>query len=53
MRKLLAGAGIPLDKFTLAIVKGKPARTKNRVKVDGNKVTIFGSDFIAKGFIKI
>jgi len=48
MRKLL---GKLVDRFVLASVKGKPARTKNQIKIVGNKVTIFGSDFIAKGYL--
>lgn len=49
MRKLL---GKNIDRFVLANVKGKPARTKNEIVYKGNKVTIFGSDFVAKGYLK-
>jgi len=47
-KKLLFGAGINPEDFILQVVKGKPARTKGKVKVEGNKVTVFGSDFVAK-----
>lgn len=50
MKRLL---GDKIDKFVLASIKGKPAKTKNTIKIIDNKVTIFGSDFIAKGYLKI
>ncbi len=53
IRKLLKKAGIPADKFCLQIIKGKPAKMKNKIDVQGNKITIFGNDFIAKGFIYV
>lgn len=48
MRHLL---GDRIKHFTLASIQGKPARTKGVIKVQGNKVTIFGSDVIAKGYL--
>ena len=48
IRKLL---GDKIDKFVLSSIRGKPARIKHKIKIEGNKVTIFGSDFIAKGYI--
>lgn len=47
IRQLL---GERINDFVLSAIRGKPARTKHAIKVKGNKVTIFGSDFIAKGY---
>lgn len=52
LRSLLLDSGIFLEDFILSDIKGKPAKTKGRVKVQGTKVVVFGSDFIAKGFIR-
>jgi len=49
IRKLL---GNDVDRFILQNIDGKPAKTKNKIVIKGNKVTIFGSDFVAKGFLK-
>ena len=43
--------GDNIDRFVLSSIRGKPARIKHQIKYKGNKVTIFGSDFIAKGYI--
>ena len=52
LRQLLKQSiGEDLSKFVLSEIRGKPARTKNQVKIKGNKVTVFGSDFIAKGYL--
>lgn len=52
LKKLLRGAGIDIDTFTLAVIKGKPAKTKNKVIIKDKRVTVFGTDFVAKGFTK-
>jgi hypothetical protein len=44
--------GDRIDDFVLASISGKPARTKHKMVVKGNKVTIFGGDFIAKGYFR-
>lgn len=50
MRKLL---GKDIDNFVLSSIVGKPARTKHVIKKKGNKITIFGSDFVAKGYLNL
>lgn len=52
IRRLLATAGIAPENFSLAIVIGRPARTKNQIIITGNKVTLFCDDCVVKGFIK-
>ena len=47
IRKLL---GKNIKTFVLSEIRGKPARTKHKMVQKGNRVTIFGSDFIAKGY---
>lgn len=41
-----------LSKLVLISIKGKPAKTKNLVKWNGNVATIFGQDFVAKVALK-
>jgi hypothetical protein len=41
-----------LHRLQLVSIIGKPAKTKNQVKWDGDKVTVFGSDFVAKLILK-
>ena len=48
-RKLL---GKNADRFMLGRIEGKPARTKHKIVIKGNKVTIFGGDFVAHGYLK-
>lgn len=52
IRRLLSTARIAPENFSLAIVIGRPARTKNRVVIVGSKVTVFCDDCVVKGFIK-
>lgn len=52
IRTLLRKAGIPLENFIMERISGMPARTKNTVRVRGNKVTVFGSDFVCSGYLK-
>ena len=51
IKKLLRTTGLSMDRFTLAHISGKPARTKNKVLMKGNKIIIYGSDFVAKGYL--
>lgn len=48
LRKLL---GKNIDRFVLASIRGKPAKTKHKIIIKNNKVIIFGGDFIAKGYL--
>ena len=43
MKKLLNDARIHPDDFILSFIRGKPARTKNKVKVVGRNVTASSS----------
>lgn len=52
VRRLLKAFNIKPWQVNLAEVRGKPAKTKNYISLSGNKITIFGSDFVAKGYIK-
>ena len=52
LRRLLGEVGVTPETFVLANISGRPARTKGKVSVDGNKVTVFMNDCIVKGFIK-
>lgn len=52
IRKLLRSAGINPRDFNMGVIKGKPAKTKNKIIINENKVTIFGSDFVCKGYLK-
>jgi len=52
LRQALLNHGIDLDKFVLANIKGKPAKRKGIVEQRDNQVKVFGSDFIATGYIK-
>jgi len=49
LRKLLKEYNI--INFQLASIQGKPAKIKHKLIINKNKVTIFGSDFIAKGYL--
>lgn len=49
MRKLL---GKNLDRFVMGRMEGKPARTKHKISIKGNKVVIFGGDFVCHGYLK-
>lgn len=48
VRKLL---GQNKDNFILSVVKRGPAKTKNKIKINGDKVTIFCDNLIAKGYL--
>lgn len=48
LKKLL---GRMIDNFVLSSIVGKPACTKHQIKIKNNKVTVFGSDFVAKGYL--
>ncbi len=53
LRHLLLEAGIdPKEGFIMATIIGKPARTKGKVVIKGKSVTVFGSDFVCKGYLK-
>lgn len=49
IRKLL---GDDIHRFQLLNIDGRPAKTKNKVKKKDKYITVFGSDFIAKGYFK-
>jgi hypothetical protein len=49
IRKLL---GNLINRFVLSGIRGRPARIKHKIKIKDNKVFVFGSDFIAKGYLK-
>ena len=48
-RKLL---GPLADRFMMGRIIGKPARTKGKIVIKGNKVTIFGNSFVCHGYLK-
>lgn len=41
-----------LKRLVLITIKGKPARTKNKVVEKNGVITFYGSDFVAKMFLK-
>lgn len=48
MRKLL---GFLIGRFVLSGIRGRSAKTKHKIIIKGNKVKIFGSDFVATGYL--
>lgn len=51
MKNLLRAAGVDPDRFALAEIRGKPARTKHEFRFKGNKLTLFCSDCVVIGYV--